>query len=377
MATSVVKLFIGCLLSFGVAKGYGAALAEVWRHGGAPRPLHSFVLAASDPGVVRQPMLASIGPLSSFLPPVGRALGMLEQTAARALPLVPRRIVRTVASRYIAGAELGDACRVVRELNAQGKLATLDVLGEDAATPAEASGFAAAYLEALEAIERERLDATVSVKPTAFGLGLGRDICRENLDTVVRSAATRGNFVRIDMEDSSTTSDTLALYRALREMGHDNVGIVLQGRLRRTLDDVRALADLRPNVRVCKGIYLEPEEIALRDADEIRESCVRIVEALLDAGCYVALASHDERVIEPSLRLVADRGLGPDDYELQFLLGVRAWLGDRLVRTGHRLRLYVPYGARWYEYAVRRLQENPHIATQVAVELIRRPVWRW
>ena len=296
---------------------------------------------------------------------------LLDHAIVKTLPLVPRAVVGRVAGRYIAGVELADACRVVRSLNAEGKPATLDVLGEEVTSPAEAAVFAAAYLEVLAVVEREGLDANVSVKPTALGLELGRDVFRENLETVVRAAAERGNFVRVDMEDSATTDATLATYRELREAGHENLGIVLQAALRRTLDDVRTLADLRPSVRVCKGIYVEPEELAFTDADEIRESFARTVERLLDAGCYVAVATHDERLVDTCLRLVRERGLGPDRYELQILLGVKPGLGTRLARAGHRLRVYVPYGPRWYEYSLRRLRENPRMATQIALGLLR------
>src|SRR5262249_52686198 len=147
---------------------------------------------------------------------------------------------------------------VVRQLNAEGKLATIDVLGEEIAEPAEARAIAAAYNESLAAFERGHLDANVSIKPTALGLKLGYDLFRENVTDVVEQAAERGNFVRIDMEDSSTTDDTLRLYRELRAAGHENVGVVFQARLKRTLNDIRALVELRPNVRLCKGIYLEP-----------------------------------------------------------------------------------------------------------------------
>jgi proline dehydrogenase len=299
-------------------------------------------------------------------------VGLLGRALARSLPLVPRPVVRKVASRYIAGEELADALRAVRGLNAAGKLATLDVLGEEVRTEAEAAEIVRGYLEALEAIEHEGLHTGVSVKPTALGLELGSELCRANLETIVRAAAGRGRFVRIDMEDSSTTSATLDLYRELRAAGHDNVGIVLQARLRRTLEDARALAELTPSVRLCKGIYLEPEEVAFQDDREVGERFVEIAETLLDAGCYVAFATHADRLIARSRVLVAERGLAPGDYELQLLLGVRADLADRLVAAGLRVRIYVPYGKRWYEYSLRRLQENPQLAMQVALGPVRR-----
>jgi proline dehydrogenase len=212
----------------------------------------------------------------------------------------------------------------------------------------------------------------VSVKPTALGLKLDYALCRANLEEVVRFAADRDNIVTIDMEDSGTTDDTLRVYRELREAGLDNVGIVLQAALRRTIDDVRAVADLRPNVRLCKGIYVEPEEIAFRDYEAVRASFVQALVALLEAGCYVGIATHDEWLIGEGERLVAEHGLGPDEYEFQMLLGVRPERGDKLVRDGHRLRVYVPFGQQWYEYSLRRLQENPKIAGYVAADTLGR-----
>jgi proline dehydrogenase len=286
--------------------------------------------------------------------------------------VVPKPVVRRISERYIAGEELEDALRVVRRVNAEGKLATIDVLGEEITNPDEARAIAAAYRDAFEAIEHEKLDSNVSVKLTALGLGLGYELCRENLMGVVEHAAARGNFVRIDMEDSSTTDDTLRLYRELREAGRDNVGIVLQARLKRTIDDVRALAELRPNVRLCKGIYLEPGEIAFRDFDAIRTNFVQALDTLWDEGCYVGVATHDEWLVGQTQQRVAARGLGRDDYEFQMLLGVRPALGDELVRDGHRLRIYTPFGRHWYAYSLRRLQENPKIAGYVASDTLNR-----
>jgi proline dehydrogenase len=174
------------------------------------------------------------------------------------------------------------------------------------------------------------------------------------------------------MEDSSTTSETLALYRQIREEGHDNLGVVLQAALKRTLSDIGGLGDLRPNVRVCKGIYVEPPEIAYQEDEIIRLNFLDALEALFDIGSYVGIATHDDWLIGEALALVERRGLGRDDYEFQMLLGVRAELGDGLVRDGHRLRIYVPFGRRWYEYSIRRLQENPKIAGYVAIDTLKR-----
>jgi proline dehydrogenase len=288
------------------------------------------------------------------------------------LPAVPRPVVKRLSERYIAGSELVDACRVVKELNGRGRTATIDVLGEEVTKREEALALVEEYEDVFETIRRQGLDTGVSVKPTGLGLKLDREFCRENIASIVRCAEERDNFVRIDMEDSTTTSDTLAVYRELRSQGLRRVGVVLQARLRRTIDDIGALADLRPSVRICKGIYLEPDEIAYQDSDTIRENFAQAIDELLSAGAYVAVATHDEWVIDRALELLKRHGLKRDEYEFQMLLGVRERLGDDLVRDGHRLRIYVPYGRRWYEYSMRRLQENPKIATYIAVDTLDR-----
>jgi proline dehydrogenase len=297
---------------------------------------------------------------------------MLDRAIVRVLPAVPRSLVRRISDRYIAGTTVADACRVVKELNAQGKMATIDVLGEEAAGRRETLDIVRAYHDVFEAIERERLDSNVSVKLTGLGLNLAYELCRANLLKVVRHAAESGNFVRIDMEDSSTTSETLDLYRELREEGLDNVGVVLQAYMRRSIRDVHALAPLRPNVRLVKGIYLEPPLIAYQEYEEVQQNFVRCLHELLQAGSYVAIATHDEHLISEGKRLVAERGLTSEQYEFQMLLGVRELAANRLVRDGHRLRIYVPFGEHWYRYSLRRLQENPKIAGYVASDTLNR-----
>lgn len=295
-------------------------------------------------------------------------MAILDRAIVSLLPAVPKPVVRRLAGRYIAGPDLVDAVQVVRRLNGEGKMATIDVLGEEIANPDEARAIAGAYHDVLDTIEREGLDSNISVKPTGLGLELSYDLCRDNLEALVRDAAARGNFVRIDMEDSSTTDATLRLYRELREAGLDNVGFVLQATLRRTLADIAEMADLRPNVRLCKGIYIEPPSIAFRDFDAVRTNFVRALDALLDAGCYVGIATHDAWLLERGRRAAAERGLAREEYEFQMLLGVRPQLGDDLVAEGHRLRIYVPFGMHWYQYSLRRLQENPKIAGYIAAD---------
>ncbi|HKT43328.1 MAG TPA: proline dehydrogenase family protein [Gaiellaceae bacterium] len=279
---------------------------------------------------------------------------LLDKAIVRLLPAVPKPVVQLFASRYIAGPTLDDAVACVRALNAEGKAATVDVLGEEITHADEARAIARAYLDVFSAIERERLDSNVSVKLTALGLELSYELCKENLLGVLE----QGRFVRIDMEDATTTDDTLRLYRELRESGVENVGIVLQAYLRRTLGDVRALADLRPNVRLCKGIYVEPPSLAYTDADAIRTSFVQCLDGLLESGATVAAATHDEPLIREAL--------ARDVPELQMLLGVREDRATELVAAGRRVRIYVPFGEQWYAYSVRRLQENPALATTIA-----------
>jgi proline dehydrogenase len=293
---------------------------------------------------------------------------MVDRAVVRLLPAIPKAIVRKISNRYIAGPTLDDACRVVRELNEAGKMATIDVLGEHLDNPEQARALVQEYDEVFDAIERNGLDSNVSIKLTALGLGIDRGLTLDNAEEVVKHAAESGNFVRIDMEESDYTGRTLEIYRELRGRGYDNVGVVLQARLRRTLRDIRSLADLKPNVRLCKGIYLEPELIAYQGYQEVRDNFVAALDLLLAGGSYVGIATHDEWLIEQSLGRV--EGMDREEYEFQMLLGVRELRGDKLVQEGHRLRIYTPYGKQWREYSLRRLQENPKIAGYVLADLL-------
>jgi proline dehydrogenase len=279
---------------------------------------------------------------------------LLDRAIVRLLPVVPKPVVQLFSARYIAGPSLDDAVRVVRQLNADGKMATIDVLGEEIEREADARTIALAYRHVFDEIERDGLDSNVSVKLTALGLGLSYEACRANLEDVVRQAAEDHSFVRID----------------------GNLGVVLQAYLRRTPRDIEALADLRPNVRLCKGIYVEPPAIAFTDPDAIRANFVRCLDALLDAGAYVGVATHDEWLIGEALRMLGERGLEPPDYEFQMLLGVREQRASELVRAGHRLRVYVPFGEQWYAYSLRRLQENPAMAGTIARATVTRVLGR-
>jgi proline dehydrogenase len=288
----------------------------------------------------------------------------LNAAIVRTLPLVPKPLVRRIASRYVAGETLDDALRVVAGLNAESCMATLDVLGEDITRLDETEATVVAYEAALAEIAKRRLDSNVSVKLTALGLKLDPAHCRAQFSRIVEAARRTNNFVRIDMEDSSVTEETIRIYFEAKER-YARVGIVLQAYLKRSSDDARRIAQAKGNVRVCKGIYVEPPEIAYQDRERIRQGFMELVDILLDANAYVGIATHDPVLVERARATISRRKLPRDDYEFQMLLGVAGGLRHRLVAEGHRLRVYVPYGDAWYAYSVRRLKENPSIAGHV------------
>jgi proline dehydrogenase len=289
---------------------------------------------------------------------------LLNKLVVATLPAVPRSVVRQFANRYIAGETLADAVRTVRHLNGEGVCATLDVLGEDITVREDAVVARRQSIEVLHAITREKLDSNLSIKLTSLGLKLGVDFCTENVREILRVAAEEKIFVRFDMEDSGCTTDTIAIFRTLnREF--PNTGIVLQAYLRRTEADAQAMIAGRTNFRLCKGIYREAPAIAFQDRREVQENFLRVLEMMLRGGSYVGIATHDTVVVDGAERIISALGLKPAQYEFQMLLGVRPELRRRLVREGHRVRLYVPFGGHWYGYSVRRFKENPEIAGYV------------
>jgi proline dehydrogenase len=294
----------------------------------------------------------------------------LNRLVVKTLPLVPRPVVRSIASRYVAGESLADALATVRALNADRCMATLDVLGEDIVGLDETDPTVREYQRALAEIAKTGVDSNISVKLTALGLKLDPAHCRRELGRIVETAREHGIFVRIDMEDSSVTEETLQIYFAFRER-YEKVGIVLQAYLRRSAEDARRVAAVGGNVRVCKGIYVEPPSIAFQEREEIRRSYMQLVEGLLSARCYVGIATHDPVLVERSQALVGRLGLPREGYEFQMLLGVARTLRRRLTAEGRRLRVYVPYGEAWYAYSIRRLKENPSIAGHVFRGLFR------
>jgi proline dehydrogenase len=296
---------------------------------------------------------------------------MDKVVAGAVLPLVPKFVARRFAGRYVPGEKLEDALGVVRRLNSLGMSATLDVLGEFSTSLNEAMSASEEYKKVLEAIADEKLDCNISLKPTHMGLKVNRDKCYELIKDMCEKARRTSNFVRIDMEDSSTTQDTLDLYARLRKE-YDNVGTVVQAYLRRTLEDVRVLLAYDTNLRVCKGVYVEPRKIAYKDMAIINDNFMAIVELMLSNGGHTGIATHDERLVWRSLDLIRKLNPSQKKYEFQMLWGVENELRDIILETGHKLRIYIPYGENWYAYSMRRLKENPALAGHVFKAAFRR-----
>lgn len=288
------------------------------------------------------------------------------------MPLVPKPIVRRVADRYIAGDELEDAVAVIRRMNDRGMCATIDLLGESVDDREKVLATVEGYIEVLRTIKDEGLDSNVSIKPTAFGLKMDYAFCKENIASLIEEARAVSNFVRLDMEDYTCTDDTLRLYRELRGDFGERVGTVIQSYLRRTIADVRALASKKANLRLCKGIYVEPRRISYRDMACIDANFDYALKVLLAGGCYVGIATHDEKRVQTALAIIDELGTPSEQYEFQMLLGVDMELRDIIVEQGHKLRIYVPFGRDWYPYSTRRLKENPDMAGYVVRAMFKR-----
>jgi len=290
-------------------------------------------------------------------------VSLFDRVISLALPAVPKPLVRHFSRRYIAGPTIDDAMNTVCELSRAGAMSTLDILGEFIRTRDDAMTNTRDYEELFDRIARQGLAEThVSVKLTAMGLSIDREMCLLNMRRLCGKAVETENFVRIDMEDSECTDATLEIYETLRDEFPERVGAVLQSRLRRTIADVERLTEKPANIRLCKGIYVEPRRIAYANAELIRRNFALALHRMLVRGAYVGIATHDELLVWEALRLVEKHGLSREQYEFQMLLGVDEQLRDILLRAGHRVRVYVPYGRQWYQYSVRRLRENPQIA---------------
>ena len=295
-------------------------------------------------------------------------MGILDKAIANSVPAIPRPVVRRISRRYIAGDTLEEAVATVRDLNRSGCVATIDLLGESTESKADAARTLREYEKVIDVLDKHDLESGISVKLTGLGLTINEELCRANLEQIVSYAGEKGRFVRVDMEDSPYTSVTLDMVIDLHER-HENVGAVIQAYMRRSLDDVVRLTEAGVSVRLCKGIYDEPRTIAYKDFDTVRENYRLLLEELLRGGSYVGIATHDEFLVWHALRLIHQLEVPKDRYEFQMLLGVDEELRGILVRAGHKLRIYVPFGKDWYEYSSRRLKENPKIAGYVAKDV--------
>ncbi|MDZ7331050.1 MAG: proline dehydrogenase family protein [candidate division KSB1 bacterium] len=284
---------------------------------------------------------------------------------AKILPYFPKPFVGIFARQYIAGETLEDAVREVKNLNAQGICATIDLLGEEKKVKEDALKAVEVYLQVLNVIAQEKLDANISVKPTHMGLKLDKEFCYQNIKRLVEAAKQINNFVRIDMEDSSCTDDTIDIYLRLKQE-YDNVGTVFQSYLRRLVGDLNRVIPHKANLRLCKGAYYwEKREVVYKDGEIVNDSFRYALEKLLSNGCYVGIATHDERLVWEGIKLVDKLHLKRDDYEFQMLLGVDPQLRRIIVDAGHRLRVYVPFGKEWFAYSIRRLRENPKMVNYI------------
>lgn len=272
---------------------------------------------------------------------------------------VRRHGMRLGAGRFVAGESLDQLVPVLRRLNDQGLLTNTTLLGEHVHTPEESRAVVDAYREILERIAAEGLQTNIALKLTHLGLDLDEELAYENVSALVAHAASLGNFVRMDMEESRWVDATLRIYRRLREAGHDNAGTVLQSYLYRTERDLESLLDLKPNLRLVKGAYLEPPEVAYPDKADVDAALVRLVERSLRDGGFTAIATHDERIVEHAIGFVEREGVARDRFQFQMLYGVRPQLQLDLVRRGFDVLVATPFGPDWYRYLMRRLAERP------------------
>jgi proline dehydrogenase len=267
---------------------------------------------------------------------------------------------KKMTTRFVAGEDLEETIRAIRELNAIGCTASFDHLNESVTRVSETEEEVREYLRILSRIEETGIRSNVSIKLTQFGLDIDPELTYRNARTVVEEAARRGNFVRVDMEASNVTQVTLDIFRRLRsEFGLDDVGIVVQSYLRRTESDVADLLKIPARIRLCKGAYNEPPEVAFPDKKDVDDNYIRLMRVLLSSGVYHGIATHDPRMIDETVAHAQREGIGKDAFEFQMLYGVRRDLQEKLSRDGYRMRVYVPYGKHWYPYFMRRLAERP------------------
>ncbi len=295
---------------------------------------------------------------------------MINQFIARMLPYFPEKIVWIFSKRYISGQYIEDALYESRKLNQKGMVVTVDLLGEYIKNLGEAEQYKAQYVDLIKRFTSQNINGNFSVKPSMFGLLLDQEACYLNLRTLVEVADECNTFIKIDMEDSECTSIEIEIFRRLKKEFPTRVGIVVQAYLRRTLNDVNNLLDLHQqdaplNFRLCKGIYIEPEKIAYKGYQEIRDHFMADLRFMLQNRIYVGIATHDNYLIDKSLELIEELNVPHDKYEFQMLYGVAPKLRQSIVDRGHKMRVYVPFGKQWFNYSTRRLKENPNMVWDI------------
>jgi len=283
------------------------------------------------------------------------------------LPYFPKKFVWLFSKRYIAGKTIQDAVKESRKLNREGIMVTVDLLGEFITNLDQAEENKKEYIEIIETFEKENIDGNYSLKPTMFGLLLDEDVCYKNIREIVAKSYEYNNFVRVDMEDSQCVDKEIKLFRKLKKEFPESVGLVFQAYLKRTLSDIKGLEDLSTksnpvNYRLCKGIYVEPAEIAYKQYDKINEHFLTDLEYMFKKKMYPGIATHDKPLVKGAYELIEKLKVPKEMYEFQMLYGVTPELRKSIVEKGHRMRVYVPYGSQWFAYSTRRLKENPKMA---------------
>lgn len=295
---------------------------------------------------------------------------MFNKMIAAMLPFFPKKFIWLFSKSYISGETIEDAMRVSKDLNSKSIRVTLDVLGEFIKTLDEAEVNKKDYLNLIDISFRNKIDGNFSAKPTSFGLLIDKEVCYRHLREIVAKAASYNGFIRIDMEDSPCTDMEIELYRRLKKEFPLNVGLVIQAYLKRTLTDIRNMMDMHTpdaplSFRLCKGIYVEPADIAFKKYEEINSHYLEDLEFMLKNGIKVGIATHDKPLIEGAYRLIEKYKVSKDMYEFQMLYGVTPGLRESVVKAGHHMRVYVPFGEKWFGYSTRRLKENPKMAAHI------------
>jgi len=295
---------------------------------------------------------------------------MLNKLIANALPYMPKKLIWIFSKRYIAGETIEDGLKACRELNQQGVEVTVDLLGEFITTIEQAEENKIKYIEIIERFTSAGIVGNFSLKPTMFGLLIDKDICFANIEDVIRKAAEKKSFVRIDMEDSQCVDNEMEMYRKLQQKYPAHVGLVVQAYLRRTKNDLMDLSNIHVNgtplnFRLCKGIYIEPKHIAFKTYEEVCEHYLDDLNFMFDQRMYVGIATHDKFLVDQAMQMIVEKNIDKTKYEFQMLYGVTPELRSGIVKQGHKMRVYVPFGKDWFGYSTRRLKENPQVASHI------------